>query len=1443
MAQPHDDYTGAAPASFFDERLRRYLPPDLADEVAVDFGDPDALPGRVIEAFVHLAAARYTIATYLPRLLVHQLLEDRLESPWLRWVEGSLLFADLSGSTALAERLAALGREGIELVTAFLNDIFETMIQVVRDYGGDLVAFGGDALLVYFGDERHTRTAARAALALQESLHGYVRSVPSVGEFPMHLHVGVESGRMAFVSAGSAHAQHYSVLGGTVNGVAAAEGHAGPGQVVVGPRAWAALDGYAEGHEVAPGFVRVGAIRAPAHPHAPLPEEAVVTDAPEVAIPRLLDDLDRISPYIPPLLLGRILADPERPQVEADLRPVTALFAQVAGLEAPAEALPPARAAQAVQTYVAAMQEAIEQFGGVVNKLDVADEGIKLVAIFGAPAAYEDHAERAARAALEMQRQIENVKMKIENELNDAGFSIFNFQFSIRQRIGLNLGAVFAGNVGSAIRKEYTVMGDAVNVAARVMSTAAWGEIWCSEAAAQAFAARMSCEERGQIALKGKSTPLALLRLLGERDPADAAEPAGAGPLIGRAGELSWLREQLGAALGGAGRAVRIVGDAGVGKTRLTAELLEEALGRGARVIPAACFSYTAGIPYAAWAEWLKSLCGIAAGDSDTIRERKLAERLADLGPGMDEWLPILGDLARLDVPDNRLTRGLDPQMRQTRRFELLEQLLLRAAAVGPVVALFEDLHWADPVSLDLWRRVAGALDGRPALLVGVHRPTPALEGNADGAQILALKELSAEESGDLVAALAGDAALSEELVRKLVGRAAGNPLFLAELLRAIQAKLQIADLRSQNGQPEQAAIYNLQLAIDELPDSLSGLLLARIDRLDESSRGVLRVASVIGQRIPFGVLHSIQPADQQALLRQLARLEAQEMTVLERARPEPVHTFRHALIQEVAYQSMLYARRRELHGRIGDYLERRHADDLDDYFGLLAHHYGMSDRRDKAIEYLLKAGHAASREFANEEALKYYGQALDRLAGDEHDPHAWEARDALGEVYATIGRYDDALAQHAAILSADGIPPDIARRAHRKRGSVLEKQGQYGAALDALAHAMAIVRSGAPNLSPLAVPLICADIALVRKRRGEYDLAIIACEEGLRALRIDSRSREDDLIEARLHSELGGIYGMRGDYPRAQQHFERSLRAREAVDDLPGVIFSHNNLGYLVQLQSEYAQAIEHYHIAEELARKINLRYMLVFATLNTAYALINLCAYDEAEERCVEALDLARELKNQQNIAQTHNTLGIVYYHQGAYERAHASFEQALQLNQALGSVHQEANALMHIALVLSAQGHFDEASEAAGRSLEQATVLHVQRLKAEALNALAEAALGRGDAAAAAAYAEEATILSEELGSKYDGGIARRLCGQAAAMRGAPFAAEFEASIALFEAIKHRFELARTWAAYGTALLKNGNQIAARAYLKQALDTFVTIGAYGEQQRLTPIVERSV
>ncbi|MGQ9548572.1 MAG: tetratricopeptide repeat protein [Roseiflexus sp.] len=1400
------------------ERLARYLPTDTYDRLSHTAGRVD-----IQTVFAHLAAVRAAIATYLPRRIVHQVLDKHLSPPWLQWIEGSLLFADLSGSTALAEHLGILGREGTELVTGFLNGVFARMIDVIHAYGGDLISFGGDALLVLFDDADHPQTATCAALELQRALHGFVCHVAGVGDFPVYVHVGIESGQVALVSAGQSHTWHYAALGAVVNGVARAEALAGPGEIVLGRRTRELLtDVDLVGEPLQSGFFRLHTVINPIAPSGARRFQSGATQGGEM-LTDLLSDLDRISPYLPPALLSRIIAVPDQPQVEADFRPVTALFAQVVGIEVLAEALPPAQSAQLFERYMVAIQSSIAHYGGVINKLDVAEEGIKLLAIFGAPAAYEDHAERAARAALAMQESLRDVNAHIEAILSSPGDSAARLLPTepslLQQRIGLNPGIVFAGNVGSATRKEYTVMGDAVNVAARVMSAAPWGDVWCSQVV-ENIAPRIVCESRGSVPLKGKTEPLELCRVVSERDGGTVAGllQRGMPPLVGRERELAWLRSELDAACAGSGRAVRLVGEAGVGKSRLVAALVEMANERGMRVVPAVCLSYTSSIPYAAWGELLKSLCGLVAGESSEMRAAKIADHLAALGPGMDEWLPLLGDLVRLDIPDNRLTRSLDPQLRQKRRFDLLEGLLLSAASRDPLLVVFEDLHWADPVSLELWRRIAHSVRRSPVLLLGAHRPTPTLT-DEDQAAVLEVRELPADDSDRLVEILAGDVPLPETLRRQIATRAAGNPLFLAELLRAVLV------------QSNQTLLYG----IDSLPESLNGLLLARIDRLDEHARNVLRVASVIGQRVPFGVLQGIQTIDRIALLRHLTHLDEQEITVLERLEPERVHMFRHALLQEVAYQSMLYSRRRELHGRIGEYLEERYGDDLDDYYGLLAHHYRLSNRRDKAIHYLLKAGHAARAVFANEEALQYYTWALEALSGDANDPRSWETHAAIADVEATLGHYDKALSHLAQILETSDIPPDVAQQAYHRRGAVLEKQGKYAAALEALDRAMHIARTHPTEVASLAIAHISADIALVRRRRGEYDLALAACEEGLAALRHDLQTVEDEQIEARLHAESGSVLTMRGEYARAREFFERSLRVRESIDDLPGMIASHNNIGYLWQLQSDHERALEHYRVAEALARKIGLQYAIVYALGNIAYSLTVLGQYADAEACCEEALELSRRLHAQLTTAQLLNTLGIIHYRRGDYERAQRVFEEALQSHYALGSTDQEANTLVHLAQTHSALGDPRHAAELARRVLATAEALQAPSLRIEALNALAEAMIGYGDLDSAATCADQAVELSRSLGADDLMAIALRLRGEATAGRRSSWKEDFIGSAALCNSVRDRFELARTWQAYGAALLQTGNAEEGFAYLKRAYDTFSSSGANGEVRRM--------
>lgn len=1397
-------------------RLRRYLSPTLLE--ALDEQQEQLSANLHIEAFVHLASVRYAITTYISRIVLDKVLQQRLNSPWLSWQEGSLLFADLSGSTALADNLGSLGREGIERVTEFLNEIFTALIAIILQHGGDLLAFGGDALLVFFNDSKHAHTAVQAAQALQAAMHGKSYMAPGIGDFAMHLHMGIESGPVAFVSAGAPHALYYSTLGATVNRVALAEVHAQAGEIVIGPASYAQLNTSIQSSEVAPGYRRVEGLLS-IEAHIPRPTEL----EPAHDLGMLLDDLERLSAYMPNVLFQRILSDPQRPRIEAELRPVTVMFMQIIGLEELIEQLSTEAAAALIQHLFVPGQEIIERYGGVVNKVDVADQGIKLVAMFGAPIAYEDHTERAARAALALH--------DYWSSYNDQP-STTEIAVTTKQRIGINLGTVFAGNVGSPERKEYTVMGDAVNVAARVMSAAPWYEIWCSEAVAQSIEAHMRCEPRTTIQLKGKATSNTLYQLLAERDLPlllSSSETA----LVGRENELTWLQDQLRHACAGQGRVVRIIGEAGVGKSRLSSALLQSVQSLPVCVTPVTCFSYTASIPYWAWSEWLKVACGIQSEDDQHTRIQKLSVRLEELGPGMEEWLGLMGELIRLDVAESPRSRGLDPQSRQEQRFEIVERLVLRNASEQPLVIIFENLQWVDSVSLELWKRLSQRIQQQPVLMLGIHRSSSQID-DSDNANVLNLGELTASESHALITTLAGGYTLAEPVVHELISRSAGNPLFLVELLRVLMDRInQSTSTKAIPSLTSRTQSASLSL-LDDLPASLNGLLLSRVDRLDEASRSVLRMASVIGQRIPFGVLRSIQPADQRMLLRQLTRLDQEEITYTERTDPERVHVFRHALVQEVTYQSMLYARRRELHGRIGEYLEQEHEGALDDYYGLLAHHYRLSDRSKKAIHYLMLAGNAARNSYANEEALQYYRWAIE-IIDNPADAQTWECLDAIGEVYEVIGRYDQALAQHQAIIDAPNVHYDIARRAHRKSGSVLERQGNYTLALAELDRALNMAFALGSQLSPLSLPRTYADIAQVRQRLGDYDLAIEACHAGLNALRTHSRMRYEDLIEADLHSILGGIYGMRGEFEHAQHHFESSLHARIAAEDIRGRTVSHNNLGYLWQLQNDYQRALEQYAIVEELATTIHMPHLIIFAHTNAAFALISLGRYEEAETRCYTALELSSALQTQQTTAQIYNTLSIIYTHQGRYQEALEMSIEAQQLNHELSSVFEEANALLNMARTLIMLQRFSEAAQAAEHVYECAKSLQSQRLLAESILTLAEIHLGLGKLAEASQALDTVSLLAKELNNQQIAGITLRLRGILQVVQGQDFNTSFTNSILNLKTIKHSFELARSWAAYGIALFETGNKELAQTYLKQSLDTFTDIGAHGEQERI--------
>ncbi|EFO81009.1 adenylyl cyclase class-3/4/guanylyl cyclase [Oscillochloris trichoides DG-6] len=1422
------------PTASTPDALRRYLGADLADRLL----SGSAREQDYFAAVAHLASVRYALTTYLPRRLLQHQLQDQCPQPWLEWVEGTLLFADVSGSTALAERLSTLGREGTEIVTDTLNCYFGTMIRSIQRAGGDLITFGGDALLVLFEGANHTHVATATALNLLRELSDFQRHVPGIGTFPLSMHIGVERGRVALVSAGQPQALRYSAMGHTVNCVALAEGYGGRGELVLGPLAWPIVAAEAQGEEVTSGYVRVQDLQSAAT-ITPAPLDEPISSFDLNAITRLITQIDQLSPYLPPSLMLRILADPQRPVVEADLRPVTVLFAQVIGLSTLVEQLPAHHAAAAVDAFLQPIQAAVQQYGGFVNKLDLAEEGDKLLAIFGAPIAYEDHAERAARAAMAMQAILQG------EQLSKTILGQFP---PLQLRIGLNTGNVFAGNVGTPERKEYTVMGDAVNVAARVMVKTAWGEIRCSAATATLISHSLQCEDPQHVAVKGKAEPLELLRLVGERQ-VNQQELAQRTPLVGRERELTWLHAHVAAMLNGSGRVVRVSGEAGIGKTRLVGELLDAY--PHLHTIHVRCLSFNTNTPYSPWAELLSTICGVEPTDDHTTRVSRLSTALDASNIPSDDWLPLLAELLRIEISDSAIIRALDPQQRQVRRFEIITSLVHTVARTERgLLILFDNLHWADQVSLDLWQYLAANLADMPIILLGLHRGELNWGGGpqGDGAEELDLGRLADGDCSILLTSLASDQRLSDELRYQIIARAGGNPLFLEELLHA---------LRSSN------------TALDALPDSLSGLLLARIDRLNERARALLRVAAVIGQRFPLGVLRAIYLEEQSALLHQLADLDAQELTRLEREIPDRIHLFRHGLMQEVIYQSLLYARRRELHRRIGEHLEQQYKHELAQVnaeYGdasreylvqigrngsllsrtarangntifLLAHHYRNSDRPDRAVPYLLLSGHIARDDYANEQALQFYQWALEALGDAAFGPQVWEAREAMGDVLCTLGHYDQAQQEYAALLVATDtpLPSAVAAEVLRSWGDALEKQGSYAEALEKLRQAEAICQQALNSVPPLLLSAIYADMGMVLFRLGEYEQALSICQTGLAKIRNDRRSAEDERIEADLQRQIGTIHAMRGQYDQARFHFENALAAQEEIDDLFGCSRSHNNLGYLAQLESDYERAVGHYEQAQELARKVQSKYVLSSVLLNLADSYCRLDRYAEAEYTCKEALALFQEMGDRDGIAKVYDTLGLIDDSRGEYSQALAHYQTALGLHRELDSSYQEGNTLAMIAAMHNALSNPVQARELAQQAYVIGERIQAPQLLVEALIALAEADLRSAALTEAAAQATQAATLAEQIGSRANYGTARRLLGQISAAQGDAAADEhFLAAEATFQQIQSRLELARTWATYGEYLYTR-NATGATAYLIQAEETFRRIEANAELRHL--------
>jgi len=1315
------------------------------------------------------------MSAYVPRFLVEQLIRDPdhlLEGQAMR-IEGAVVFADISGFTVMSETLARLGKEGAETLTRTLNRFFGMMIELVHGAGGSVIKFGGDALTCLFPQEdaHALERAVACALRMQGEAADFATVQTRGGRFELRMRIGISAGPLLTLSLGSVdQGLEYVLAGGAVDRMVEAEHAANPGEVVV--------DG------TCPSFAnaafRTGERRG---------DFWVVEDLPTSefqALTSTLEDrtalsekaLSRIRPFIPPSVYEQVSAGYEA--FVGQHRRVVSLFANFSGLDYDRDP----DVSDKAQRYFSSMQSLIRKYGGRLNGLITGDKGNLLHVIFGAPIAHEDNERRAVRCALDMQSTVEQ----------DA------LGFIRDQRIGLASGYVFAGNVGSPRRRAYTVMGDVVNLSARLMQAAQSGQILLERQTLRGVDATVGCEPLGEVKVKGKEAPVLVWEAIACRQgsPRWREGVSGPGPdetpFVGRLEALALGERLLSQVSTGEGQILEINGEAGVGKSRLLAEFIKRAAARGVVSFGGACLSFGARTPYLPWVTLFQEFFGFSEAMTPDAKLDHLASSMTALSSDLGPWVPLMGRFLDLPVEETPLIASLTAERRKQRTFAIVLQLLQRRALQrGPLALVFEDLHWADAISLEMLTYVARNVGQVPILLIGVHRPT--LQLDAWGAfpyyHRIDLMDLPAEEALALARAKLGLDVLPDSL-RSIILRDEDqvNPFYVEEVINTL---IERRYLTLDGGE------YGLKgdLSDVEIPGSVQSLVMSRIDRLDESSQLAVRVASVIGRTFKQRTLEAVYPVpvSQDTLHQQLERLSSLDLTPLDKPDPEWEYIFKHRITQEVAYESLLYSHRRELHRRVAEYLERVYADHPEESYELLAHHFVESGDQEKSYVYLVKAGEKARSQYANEASV---ARLEDALALEVEDTDRWKVHRSLAEVYRLVGRYEKALRHYEAALEDSQLPTIQRAELQRRIARTWATQGRYDDAmlqlgrvedtLDFVEDAEALAR-------------IYNDMAWIARRRGEDDAALQYCLDGLEQIEDFSASDAILALRSELEQNLGSIYGRMGEYDESILHFQRCINEAQARGDLYDVASSMVNLAVVYWRQG---------------------RFDLVASNLE-------------------ESLGLFREVGSAHGTAMCHNNLGGLYYTRGQYQEAVDQYQRSLSIREMIGDQQGIADTYNNLGEVYCALEMWDDALPYLEKAAEKLEALGIRNWTlVDTYKLLAEVVLALEDVSAAMDYAKRSLQFARALDNAEYAAIAARVLGRIYRHAGALAQSRryLARSLRGLENSANRLELAKTRLEMGLTL-RAMDQPRARDELQQAAELFEALELSAEYEQVMAIL----
>jgi class 3 adenylate cyclase/tetratricopeptide (TPR) repeat protein len=1125
---------------------------------------------------------------YVPRVLQQHLADDPLRQAWI--AEGTAVFADVSGFTKLSEALAQKGREGAEQITETIEHVFSVLLGVAYERGGTLLKFGGDALLLWFHGEHHLVRACGAAARIRDVLRDVgTIALPDV-TITLRISQGVHTGRFEFFAVGTSHRELLPVGPGWSR-LAAAEASAGADQIVLSAETAAAMPAEYLGDLAATGRML---LREPME-HA--------EKVPQVPRPKLATET-----------LARCLSTAIRAQVLAggvgsEHRPVAIAFIKFSGTDKLIAEQGADEAAAALHSIVSTIQAACDEQDVAFLASDVDADGGKLILTAGAPKATGNDEERMLLALRK----------------------IVSTELPLPIRIGAHRGAVFAGDIGPVYRRTYTVMGDAVNLTARLMAKADVGSIYATADLLDRSDTHFETVRLEPFSVKGKTAPVQAFSVGAAKGSKTRHASLQKLPLTGRNAELGVIRKAFVSARGGAGRLIDVVGEAGMGKSRLLEALRDAAT--GFRKIEATCEAYTASTPYAVWRELLRELMEFGRDDPDSAVVERVRGDLEAKAPELMPWLPLIAMTLGIELEP---TPEMAMLAESNRRAKLHESLFHFLDLIFPKSCLveIENAHHMDGASADLLSHVAGELGSRPWLFAVAHRAAASGFRSADAPTIVRveLKPLAAQDALRMAQLATQQNPLPAHVLQVVATRSGGNPQFLRDLLRTAIESGGTADL----------------------PDSAEAAAMAQIDALAPEDRALVRRAAVFGLTFHPRMLEWFAdegegPSPQPDTWSRLRELFDEE--------PDGYLRFRRSLLRDAAYEGLPYKLRRKLHGAVARHIEAE-MDYPEESAAILSLHYVAAGEYEPTWRYARIAAERAEGAYAHVEAAKMYSRALEAARQlSELKPSAIAGvHESLGDVWYRASEYGKAADAYNAAKTMAGDETLRGASLMLKLSFVEAKLGNQQKALDFAMQAREILQQlpGPDAAKRFAeAGAWCANVLHLEGRNKE------ALEWAQRAAKeAEAADDVDSLGEA--YFAMGCAYGeLRMD--GAEALMERSLEAFGKVRNLTRQVGVVLTLGVLFQWEGRWDEALTCYERARELSTKVGNVAAGAAARLNLAEILCDRGEWAEAETLLLETLPLWKSSQFRFFLAACLSVLGRVSLRLGRLDEAMNRLEDA--------------------------------------------------------------------------------------------------------------------------------------------------------------------------------------